>query len=161
MRFILDDTDYQILEILQQNARITMKELSKKICMSSPAVGERVRRLEEAGVITGYHAAINPEKLGLKTHGYIIVDVPPISLRQSFYDFVKSRKEFTKAEAIITSGKEMIISVFCRDATHLMELHKEIFHLASTTTHLCAAQVIKDEPLDPRLAQPESVGHED
>ena len=155
MKFTLDETDYRILEILQKNGRITMKDLAEQISMSSPATGERVRRLEEAGVITGYYAMVDPSKLGLKLHCHIIVDSPPLNRRQDFYDFVESRPEFTRAEAVLTSGKEMIVTAYCRDSAHLQELHKDIFHLASTVTHLCSDRLIKDVPIDPRLALPE------
>ncbi|MFD1694012.1 Lrp/AsnC family transcriptional regulator [Roseibium aestuarii] len=61
----LDPTDIAILEILQENARIGISELGRRIGLSQPATSERVKRLEERGVITGYGARISPEALGL------------------------------------------------------------------------------------------------
>lgn len=60
----LDDLDWQILEALQEDARLSYAELGRRIALSSPAVQERVHRLEEAGIIEGYHAKVNPRKLG-------------------------------------------------------------------------------------------------
>jgi len=60
-----DAVAWKILEALQRNARISFAELGRKVGLSTPAAAERVRRLEEAGVITGYHAALNVTKLGL------------------------------------------------------------------------------------------------
>ena len=54
----LDAIAWKILECLQQNARLTFAELGRTVGLSTPAVAERVHRLEEAGVITGYHAAL-------------------------------------------------------------------------------------------------------
>jgi Lrp/AsnC family transcriptional regulator, leucine-responsive regulatory protein len=63
-RVELDEIAWKILECLQHNARISFAELGRKAGLSTPAVAERVRRLEEAGVIAGYHAALNIAKLG-------------------------------------------------------------------------------------------------
>lgn len=60
----LDAKDWQILESLQHDARIGYAELGRKVRLSAPAVAERVKRLEEAGVITGYRAAVDPHALG-------------------------------------------------------------------------------------------------
>lgn len=60
----MDITDYKIIEILQEEGRISMKDLGKIVGLTSPAVSERVKRLEEAGVIEGYKAIINPNALG-------------------------------------------------------------------------------------------------
>ena len=56
----MDITDYKIIEILQKEGRISMKDLGKIVGLTSPAVSERVRRLEESGVIEGYKAIVNP-----------------------------------------------------------------------------------------------------
>ena len=61
----LDEVNARLLEELQTNPRITMSALGRKISMSSPAVAERVQRLEEAGVILGYHLDVDPAALGL------------------------------------------------------------------------------------------------
>jgi Lrp/AsnC family leucine-responsive transcriptional regulator len=61
---VLDATGWQILEALQEDARISFTELGRRVGMSPPAVAERVRRLEEAGIITGYRAQIDLSKAG-------------------------------------------------------------------------------------------------
>ncbi len=61
----LDLIAWKILEALQQNARMTFAELGRKVGLSTPAVAERVHRLEESGIITGYHAAVDPGRLGM------------------------------------------------------------------------------------------------
>lgn len=60
----LDDVDWKILAELQSDARLSFNELSRRIHLSSPAVAERVRRLEESGVIAGYAARVDPAKAG-------------------------------------------------------------------------------------------------
>lgn len=59
-----DAKDWQLLEALQHDARLGYAELGRKVNLSAPAVAERVKRLEEAGVITGYRAMVDPKRVG-------------------------------------------------------------------------------------------------
>lgn len=68
---LLDETGWHLLEELQQNARLSYKELGQRVGLSLPAVAERVRRMEEAGIITGYHADVNLSKLGIPVQAII------------------------------------------------------------------------------------------
>jgi Lrp/AsnC family transcriptional regulator, leucine-responsive regulatory protein len=63
-RDLLDAMNRRILEELQADARLSIAELARRISLSAPAVAERVQRLERAGVITGYHARVDPKALG-------------------------------------------------------------------------------------------------
>lgn len=67
----LDAIDYAILEALQADGRQPLSELGRRVGLSQPAMSERVRRLEERGVITGYGARIDPQALGLSTAAII------------------------------------------------------------------------------------------
>ena len=61
---LLDDTNRRVLAELQADARLSMAELGRRVGLSAPAVGERVQRLEQAGVITGYRAEVDPRAIG-------------------------------------------------------------------------------------------------
>ncbi len=61
---LLDETGWHLLEALQENARLSFSELGQRVGLSSPAVAERVRRMEDAGIITGYRAEVNTAKIG-------------------------------------------------------------------------------------------------
>ena len=89
----LDNKDWQLLEALQQDARLGYAELGRKVRLSAPAVAERVKQLEEAGVITGYRAVIEPKRLGFSIDamvrlrcdggicariGKIVADIPEV-----------------------------------------------------------------------------------
>ncbi len=68
---VWDAKDWQLLETLQQDARQGYAELGRKVGLSAPAVAERVKRMEEAGVIVGYRAVVNPRKLGYEIDAMI------------------------------------------------------------------------------------------
>jgi len=88
----VDQVDYKILSLLHENSRIPMAEMGRIIGMTQPAVKERVRRLEEQGVITGYHASISPAKLGKHTTAFILFRTKQCS---AFIDFCKQSPEVT------------------------------------------------------------------
>ncbi len=62
---LLDDVGWQILAALQDNGRLSFAELGRRVHLSLPAVAERVKRMEEAGIIAGYHAEVDTARLGL------------------------------------------------------------------------------------------------
>ena len=72
---LLDNTGWRILEELQGNARLTHKELGRRVNLSAPAA-ERIRRMEEAGIITGYRAQVDPERVGLPLTAFVRIEVP-------------------------------------------------------------------------------------
>ena len=67
----LDQTDWRIIAELQRDGRLSYNQLARRVNLSSPAVAERVRRLEESGVITGYQARIDPARAGLPLTAFV------------------------------------------------------------------------------------------
>jgi DNA-binding Lrp family transcriptional regulator len=67
----LDDVDWRLLEALQADGRLSFKELGRRINLSAPAVAERVRRLEETGVITGYRAEVDARRAGQPLQAFV------------------------------------------------------------------------------------------
>ena len=70
---MIDEIDIQIVEILQQNARTPNAEIARQVGMAPSAILERIRKLEERGVILGYSARVNPEAFGLGLMAYVLV----------------------------------------------------------------------------------------
>ncbi|GGG53695.1 Lrp/AsnC family transcriptional regulator [Paenibacillus radicis (ex Gao et al. 2016)] len=68
----MDQIDSKILNLMHENARIPISEMSRLIAMSQPAVTERVRKLEEQGIITAYRAQLSPSKLGKNTTAFVL-----------------------------------------------------------------------------------------
>ncbi len=106
----IDTIDERILAELQANGRLTMKALAERVGLSSPAMIERVRRLEDRGVIAGYRAVVAPETLGRPLTALIVVAVDRGN-QDTFLDTV--RNDPAIAECYRTTG----------DASHLIKAH--------------------------------------
>ena len=73
----MDSIDKKILDLLQDNGRITVKEITQTISLTAPAVSERIKRMEKEGIIEGYTAIVNPKKIGRSVHAIINVSIQP------------------------------------------------------------------------------------
>lgn len=73
---LLDDVGWQLLYLLQESARLSFKELGQRVGLSSSSVAERIHRMEEAGILLGYHAEINLEKVGFSVMAFIRMSTP-------------------------------------------------------------------------------------
>ncbi|KHF33015.1 HTH-type transcriptional regulator LrpC [Paenibacillus sp. P1XP2] len=99
----MDQTDLKILNILQDNARITISELGRMINMTGPAVTERVRRLEEKGVIRSYRAMLSPEKLGKAITAFVAIQANRCDLFTDFCRRSRTSRKFIRSAANSTS----------------------------------------------------------
>jgi Lrp/AsnC family transcriptional regulator, leucine-responsive regulatory protein len=131
---LLDDTSWQILTILQENARIPFKELGQRVGLSSPAVAERVRRLEEAGIITGYRAELNLEKLGLPITAFI--SIKSFGHRcDEVRSLLQQRPEITECDRV-TGNDHYLAKVVVTSVSHLEELVDRFIPFATVTTSI-------------------------
>jgi Lrp/AsnC family leucine-responsive transcriptional regulator len=105
----LDTIAWKILEHLQHNARMSFAELGRKVGLSTPAVAERVRRLEDGGVITGYHATVDMAKVGVPIHVLMRLTIPGGDLQIS--RTVTAIKEFAEISRChrITGDESFVI----------------------------------------------------
>jgi Lrp/AsnC family leucine-responsive transcriptional regulator len=79
---MLDPINLQLVKLLQEDGRLSVAELGRRISMSAPAVAERVQRLERAGVITGYHAELDPRRLGYPIAAIVRIRPAPGQLQR-------------------------------------------------------------------------------
>ena len=87
---MMDRTDYQILNLLQDDSRCTLRRMGDLVGLTPPAVSERIRRMEESGVIRGYHIDIDRTKLDCNITGFISVALEPDKY-DKFCDFCASQ----------------------------------------------------------------------
>ena len=130
----LDEVAWRILEALQRNARITFAELGRKVGLSTPAAAERVRRLEEAGVITGYHASLDVAKLGLPIRVLVRLTIHGGDLQVSrTITAVKEMPEISRCHRI-TGAESFVIEANVVSIRHLEALIDKLSTLGATST---------------------------
>jgi len=142
----MDATDRMILEILQENGRITMKKLGELVSMSTPSVIERVRRMEKSGIIEGYTAVVNPAAIGRELSADIIVGFFP-GKREAFLEFLATQDEIIEAHE--TAGKtDVILRICCKDIKRFLAL-ADIIKQYGTTESYVHMEYFKKIPLLP------------
>lgn len=116
MSFKLDQTDRNILKILQENAKITNSQLSKEVGLSPAPTLERVKKLETSGIIESYHAKLNNEKLGLGVCTFILVHLEGHRKNDLnvFVDQVNKIDEITECHHITGNG-DFLLKVVAKD----------------------------------------------
>lgn len=143
--FSLDDTDKRLLAILQREGRIPIQELAERAGLSTSPCWRRVRKLEDAGVIRGYAALIDPHALGLLARAYVhvsLVDHSEETIRR-FDDFVAAEDRIVDC-ASVTGADDYLMKVVARDPEDLERfLMQRILRLGivrSSTTHFVLGQ---------------------
>lgn len=132
MEHKLDNIDVKIIEMLQNNARIPVKEIAKEVFLSSPAVSARIERLEKSGVITGYHAQLDPMYLGYHIKAFINLEVEP-SQKKEFYPFIKKIPNVIECNCV-TGDYSMLIEVAFKTTVELDHFINELQKFGRTKT---------------------------
>src|SRR5687768_10383531 len=143
MEIALDRTDWQLLAELQRDGRATYAELARAVAMSASAVAERIRRLEEAGVIAGYRAVVDPERVGLTVMAFVRLRYPTGNYRP-FHALLDTTSEIVEAHHV-TGEDCFVLKVLARSMRHLEEITGRIAGLGSVTT-----SVVYSSPLPRR-----------
>ncbi|MEU9292667.1 Lrp/AsnC family transcriptional regulator [Streptomyces sp. NPDC048266] len=138
-----DATDWRILEALQSEGRASFAELARTVSMSPSAVTERVRRLEEAGVITGYTAIVDQDRLGLPILAFVRLRYPHGNYKP-FHDLLGTTPEILEAHHV-TGDDCFVLKVAARSMRHLEEITGKISTLGAVTT-----SVVYSSPLPRR-----------
>ena len=135
----LDKIDRKIISILSKNARISLSHLSEKVYLTPPAVSSRIEKLEKAGIITGYKACINYDKIGLPITAYIEVTIPP-EVRDEFCNYVESDKRVL--ECYYLSGDySMLLKVTTPTTTDLDAFLRLLQNFGRTQTHVVLLKI--------------------
>jgi Lrp/AsnC family transcriptional regulator, leucine-responsive regulatory protein len=99
----LDNIDFQILRLLSENSRIQWKDLGAQIHMTGQAVGNRIKKLEESGVIKAYSLIVDEMKLGLIFTAFVIIYMKTAN-HDVFIRFINDRKEVVEAHRVSGEG---------------------------------------------------------
>jgi len=112
----LDKVDLKILKILQTNSKITNLDLSKKIGLSPAPTLERVKKLEQTGIIASYHAKVNPAAIGLNVKTFVLVNLlwKKENALENFIKKIQKIEEVTEC-FIITGDADLLLKVVTKD----------------------------------------------
>ena len=136
----LDDIDCEILAELQANARIAFAELGRRVGLSTPAVIERVHRLEESGVILGYRTLVDPARVGLPVRAFVKVTVAGDKLAK-FTALVKDLPEVLECHRV-TGAESFMVQVAVRDVGHMEEVIDSMMPYVATNTSMILASPV-------------------
>ncbi|WP_272868077.1 Lrp/AsnC family transcriptional regulator [Caldimonas tepidiphila] len=145
MNLEFDIHDCRILAELQADARISMAELGRRVHLSQPAVTERVRRLEAAGVITGYRAVVDPARLGYAIRAVVRVGRCEQSrMLRALEDTPEVLSAYN-----VTGEDSWVLEIAVRDVGHLDAVLQKYCMLSVTSTAIVLRVVRERQPLKP------------
>ena len=134
----IDEIDAKILEILQKEGRTRRNDLAEAVGLSLPSVSERLRKLEEGGIVTGYHAKLDARRLGRDITAFIFVTVDSSRHFGQFLEHTRDLDDILEVHAITGEGSHLL-KVRTANTTTLEKLLAKIQAWAGvvhTTTHL-------------------------
>ena len=124
----IDDTDKQILRLLQTQARMSITELAERVNLSATPCARRIKRLEDSGIITGYHTQTDAQKLGYPLAVFIAIsmDRHTADRFELFEEKIQSFDEVVSCSIVTGRTEDYLIKVRVRDMAHYEEflLHR-------------------------------------
>jgi Lrp/AsnC family transcriptional regulator, leucine-responsive regulatory protein len=141
----LDDANLRLIAELQHDARLSLAELGRRVGLSSPAVAERLARLEETGVITGYHADVDPRALGWAVTVILRIRPAPRELHK-VADLAKRTPEVVECHRV-TGEDCYIMKAHVREVEELEELIDRFAVYGQTTTSLVHSSPVPRRPV--------------
>lgn len=141
----MDKIDRDILRILQADARTPYKAIAAKVYLSSPAVSARIERLEQEGIITGYHAHIDQYKIGYHIKAFINIKMDP-ERKPEFYAYIKTVPNILECN-FVTGDYSLLLKVAFSSTMELDTFIGELQKYGTTST-----QIVFSTPLEARGA---------
>ena len=141
----IDQVSWKILNAVQRDGRISLKALAGKAGLSLPATSERLKRLEEAGVIDGYRAVVHPERVGYGVTAVIgMTALKPQKTR--LVEYLTKMPEVIEC-LHVTGQDSYLLRVVTRDLRHLEDFVGSINHFGETRTSIVLSQPIRLRPI--------------
>ena len=150
---LLDDIGRQILKALQENARISFSELGRRVGLSSPAVAERVHRMEEVGYIKEYRAIVDQEKLGFPITAFIRMTANVGKLKDAD-DMARTIPEAIEGHHL-TGTDGFILKVIVTSVGHLEDIINQMSNDGQTTTSVVLSSPVESRVLTPYFSENE------
>ncbi len=143
----IDVLNTKILNCLQDNARLSNAEIGRQVGISSPAVAERIRKMEDAGIINGYKTVVSPFEVGYQLKAIIILRAFMGKLKP-FLQKVKEYDEVLNCYRI-TGNENIIIEVVLEDQKHLETFIDQLIIYGETKTQIVLSHIIANKKIIP------------
>ena len=143
----MDEIDRKILQKLQENARISFAELGRRVGLTTPAVIERIRKLEDAKIITGYRAEIDTAKVGLPITAFIRMSISGVDYSHIIEVAEKSAEVLECHRG--TGGDSFILKVAVANVEHLQTIIDRLTPYGITTTSIVLSSPVKRRVIEP------------
>ncbi len=137
----IDDIDRKILTELQEDGRVSFAELGRRVGLTTPAVIERVRKLEDSGVITGYRAEIDTSKVGLPIIAFVRMSITGVDYSH-IIEVAEQSNEILECHRG-TGGDSFIMKVAVSSVEHLQQIIDKLTPYGITTTAIVLSSPVK------------------
>jgi len=144
---LLDRIGRKLLQALQENARLSYSELGRQLGLSAPAVAERVRKMEEVELITGFHAEVNPALLGYGVLAYIRLSTPTDKYPRVL-ELAQRLPEIRECHHV-TGSEAFILKVLATSIPHLESLIAQLSAFGATSTSIVLSSPVRKHGLEP------------
>lgn len=145
----IDSINWKILNCLQKNARQSNTDIAKKVGVTSPAVAERIRKMEDAGVIEGYYAKVSHYETDHQLKAIITLRAFMGRLKP-FLEIVKNFDEVINCYRI-TGNENIIMEVVLNNQKHLEQFIDKLITYGETSTHIVLSNVVENNPIIKRI----------
>lgn len=141
----MDDLNWRILKCLQTNARDSFSNIGRSVGLTPPAVAERVKKMEDVGIIQGYRTDVSYALTGYQLKAIVMLRAFVGKLKP-FLEKVKSYDEVTNCYRI-TGNENIIMEVVLKDQFHLEKFIDELIVYGECRTHIVLSSVVIDAPI--------------
>jgi len=144
---VLDELNWKILKCLQENARQSNSEIGRQVGITSPAVSERIKKMEDAGIIQSYDATISPYEIGYQLKAIITLRAF-MGMLKPFMEKVKTYDEVLNCYRI-TGNENFVMEVVLKNQKHLESFIDQLIVYGETKTQIVLSKVVKNKPIKP------------
>lgn len=142
----IDSINWKILKCLQQNARQSNAEIGRTVGISSPAVSERIKKMEDAGIIQGYNTSVSPFEVGYQLKAIITLRAF-MGMLKPFLEKVKTYPEVLNCYRI-TGNENFVMEVVLRNQKHLEQFIDQLIVYGETKTQIVLSHVVKNNAVN-------------
>lgn len=142
----MDETDHRLLRELQENARLSLAELGRRVNLSSPAVAERLQRLERTGAITGYRAEVDPKAIGYPIAAFVRIR-PTTRQLQKIPELAREVPQVVECHRV-TGEDCFVLKLHLRAMDDLEAILDRFIVLGQTTTSIIHSSPVAGRPLE-------------